>query len=329
MQIIIINGAYILFVRYGRIGEVGRISHKKHTSMSSAISFFKKQFRSKTGNSWEERDDFVKKDKKYYLAEIECVEMSNDESDESDRSDGSGGSKDSAIQTGLDLDDRVIDFLKLISNIVYMNNTLIQLEIDTEKMPLGKISQTQIDKAYEILNKINNSGNHLNKLTKLSSEFYTLIPYACGRRKPPIISNKKLIAKNINLLNELSQMVVGSKTVTKLKNQENLVIQLYKELKTNIIPLDKTHSMYKLLVEYLYNSHAQTHHFKFTVLDIFELDRDNERDIYESYSKKITNKVLLFHGTRVSNLIGILKNGLVVDPSKLGINVNITGKMFG
>src|SRR5271154_3808709 len=194
MQIIATNGAYILFIRYGRIGEIGRISHQKHTSTSSAISFFKKQFRSKTGNSWEERDDFVKKDKKYYLAEIECVEMSSDESDAS-----GVGSEDSAIQTKLELDDRIIDFLKLISNTVYMNNTLIQLEIDTEKMPLGKISQTQIDKAYKILNKINNSRNYLNKLTKLSSDFYTLIPYACGRRKPPIISTKKLIAKNINL----------------------------------------------------------------------------------------------------------------------------------
>ena len=39
------------------------------------------------------------------------------------------------------------------------------------------------------------------------------------------------------------------------------------------------------------------------------------------------NKTLLFHGSQLSNWCSILKNGLYLDPSKLG--VQITGKMFG
>jgi len=321
MQIIHINNKFVVYIRYGRIGETGRIDYKDHTDKSRAITFFEKQFRSKTGNSWTNKDNFEKKDGKYYLTEIECADVSSEEV----------SSNDSDEDQPIDLDNRVIDFVKLISNTTYMKNALIQLDIDTEKMPLGKISQNQIDDAFEILNEINLSLNSKDKdkLIKLSSKFYTLIPYACGRQKPPIISTSKLVAKNINLLNELSQMVFGTKAVTKLKNNVDNIVKLYEDLHTEIIPLDKKDEMYKILVEYLKNSKAPTPDFEFEVMNIFEINRESERDIYDSYSRKLKNKTLLFHGTRVSNLIGILKNGLIVDPSKLGINVSITGKMFG
>ena len=121
------------------------------------------------------------------------------------------------------------------------------------------------------------------------------------------------------------------KTITKFKKNSamNGLIKIHDELKTTFTPLDASDKMYKILVDYLHNSKAPTHRFKFDVHDIFEIDRPHENKAYDKYSKKLSNKTLLFHGTRVSNLIGILKNGLVVDPSKLGINVSITGKMFG
>ncbi|XWV26057.1 polyADP-ribose polymerase [Tupanvirus soda lake] len=320
MQLIENGNKYIVYVRYGRIGEVGRIDYKEYSSESMAISFFEKQFRSKTGNSWYDKDNFVKKDGKYFMAEIERAEISEEDASDTDDSD----SDEEVV-----LDERVIDFVKLITNTTFMKNTLIELEIDTEKMPLGKISQDQIDSAYEILNEINGNLNDQAKLVKLSSEFYTLIPYACGRQKPPVINTPKLVGKNINLLNELSQMVYGSKAVTKLKKDKGNLMKLYQDLNTEIVPLDETDDMYQILVEYLLNSKAPTHHFQFEVLNIFEINREMERDAYDAYSTKLKNKTLLFHGTRVTNLCGILKNGLVVDPSKLGINVNITGKMFG
>ncbi len=319
MQIIKNGSKYILYIRFGRIGIIGNISHKEFTSEYPAVAFFEKQFKSKTGNSWHDRENFEKKDGKYFLTEKECADVSDETVSDSDES------SDEEEK----LDDRVIDFVKLITNTTYMKNTLVQLEIDTDKMPLGKIRQEQIDDAYEILDKINKNLKNQDKLVKLSSEFYTLIPIACGRQKPPVINNAKLIGKNINLLNELSQMVYGTKAVIKLKKDKGSLSKLYEDLHTDIIPLDKTDEMYNILVEYLINSRAPTHHFKFSVLNIYEINREFERDLYDVFSKKISNKTLLFHGTRAPNLCAILKNGLVVDPSKLGINVCITGKMFG
>lgn len=316
MQLIKHADKFIVFVCYGRIGERGKCIYKNFSSQNQGISFFESQFRSKTGNAWSNRDNFEKKPGKYYMTEIECAEVETDDSDSSQS------------QDEIELDARVVDFMKMITNTTYMKNTLIQLEIDTEKLPLGKISQTQIDKAYEILNDINNNMGDSEKLVLLSSEYYTLIPLACGRQKPPVINNKKLVAKNINLLNELSQMVYGTKAITKQKSGIN-IMQLYEKIETIIKPIEHDDDIYKILETYIKNSRAPTHNFEFDIINIFELERQLERDNYETFSAKLKNKTLLFHGTRVSNIYSILGSGLIVDPSKLGINVQITGKMFG
>lgn len=311
---------YCVYIRYGRIGEQGTVSYKD-SSEHDAINFFTKQFKAKTGNDWYvAATNFVKKPGKYFMTITECA-----------RQDSISEESDTESESEVDLDKRVISFLELISNQVYMKNTLAQLDIDTDKMPLGKISQKQIDCAYDVLNKINNNLNNPKVLPELSSEFYMLIPMATGRKMPPLIDNKDLIGKNVNLLNELSQMVYGSASVVKMKktNVMRNLFNLYQNLETEFIPLDTTDAMYTVLSDYLYNSKAPTHHFKFSITNMFEINRPKERAAYEAYSNKIKNKTLLFHGTRVSNMIGILKNGLVVDPSKLGINVCVTGKMFG
>lgn len=318
MQIINTSNKYIVFIRYGRIGETGTINYKDFSDINSAINFFEKQFRTKTGNSWCNKDNFNKIPGKYFLTEIECIDDTCLVVSESESED----------DTKIDI--RVIDFLKLISNQTYMKNTLMQLDIDAEKMPLGKITQNQIDKAYTILDTINKNLKS-NDLASLSSDFYTLIPISIGRRKPPIINSIELVGKNINLLNELSQMVYGTNMVKGNKSSDMMknLLTMYGELETTFTPLETTDLMYNILINYLDNSKGATHHLKFNVESILEVNRPKERLIYEKYSKNIKNKTLLFHGTRISNMMGILKNGLVVDPSKLGINVNITGKMFG
>ena len=179
MQLIEANKGFIVYIRYGRIGERGTTNNKQFSSKAPAITFFEKQFRAKTGNAWSQKDDFEKKPKKYFMAEIETVDISEEE--ESESSDGSSE----------ELDKRVVDFLKLISNTTYMQNALVQLEIDTEKLPLGKINQAQIDNAYEILEEILDNLKDKSELVRLSSEFYTLIPNACGRQNLPSLTAKK------------------------------------------------------------------------------------------------------------------------------------------
>lgn len=320
IQIIQLQNKFVVYIRYGRIGNDGTSTNDFFNTKHQSISHFKNKFKNKTGNNWGE--PFVKKPKKYFFSEKDVVKQSIEKTEKSE--------DDSSSESEIELDKRVVKFLELISNISYMKAALVELKIDLEKMPLGKIRQSQIDSAYEVLNKISRNMKNKTKLEKLSSEFYTLIPQVFGYRAPPIIDTDKLVGKNLNLLNELSQMVFGAVSVTKLKgSKSNPLLKLYEDLHTDIVPLDSTDRMFKLLDDYMHRSMAPTHNFKYDIVEIFQIDRHAERDLYETYSNKLKNHTLLFHGTSISNLIGILTNGLVVDPSRLGINVNITGKMFG
>nr|VVW87367.1 unnamed protein product [Nymphaea colorata] len=66
-----------------------------------------------------------------------------------------------------------------------MNNTMKEIGYDAKRMPLGKLGDSTIKEAYGVLNKLSEAVKKKNKdeLTKLSSEFYTLIPHDFGFQK--------------------------------------------------------------------------------------------------------------------------------------------------
>lgn len=97
----------------------------------------------------------------------------------------------------------------------------------------------------------------------------------------------------------------------------------YLKLGTNITPLDKKSDTYKLLLDYVENTHAETHRgYKLIVEQIFELSKDVEN---ARFRKDIDNKQLLWHGSRLTNFVGILSQGLRIAPPE----APVTGYMFG
>lgn len=314
MQLIDINNGCKLFIRYGRVGEIGTILIDDYSKESGIIKF-ENQFKSKTGNKW--NTEFIKKDGKYFLSDI-SYEIKKDEVVRN-------------IQPVCNLDDRLQYFLKLISDKNMMNQMLIQYDIDTTKMPLGKISSSQLDKAADILKQINNllifDANNIDKIEELSSTYYTYVPNSVGRKKLPVINNIDMISKYTEIIEELHNMVVAVKISENTDVNIDPLTSLYNELNTEIAPLDKNSQMYKYMCDCISTTHGNTHHEKINILDIFSLQRDTEINNYSSFTEKMSNKYFLFHGTRMSNFCSILKKGLILNPETLG--VPIAGKMFG
>jgi poly [ADP-ribose] polymerase len=317
MQIIKNDDSYDYYVRYGRIGEPGKISIDTYKTKENAINIFEKQFKTKTGNNWSNKEQFIKKDGKYFLTETiyevattSIIEIKKEPSK---------------------LNERTQQLIKYISDIESMKKTFIELNIDIKKMPLGKLSNIQIDNAQEILKKISVSLNKTvldnTEIEKLSSNYYTLIPYSCGRRKPPIIDSLDKIGEYTTLLDDLRQMDVAIKINQEAESSSNQIDSIYKNLNTIIEPIDKSSDIWNYIELYIKNTHGSTHKFKTTLVDAFNVKRQGEREKYESYTKKIGNKQLLWHGSRMPNFCSILNKGLLLNPSNIG--VVITGKMFG
>ncbi|KAJ3603236.1 hypothetical protein NHX12_030978 [Muraenolepis orangiensis] len=73
---------------------------------------------------------------------------------------------------------------------------VLPVNLDIEKMPLGKLSKRQIDKGFNVLEGIE-AALELDQTPaeheKLSSRFYSTIPHNFGNSRPPVIDNKNFI----------------------------------------------------------------------------------------------------------------------------------------
>lgn len=315
MQALKTPNNYQLYIRYGRIGEKGKVLYENHYSDYSCVNAFINQFKTKTGNKWGE--PFVIKKNKYFMSKIDNLEGV--------KQDLTMPHQD-ALPLESKLDKRIQYFLGLISDTTMMTQTLLSMDIDTKKMPLGKISKQQILLAQNVLKNISENIKNGQENIELSNEFYTYIPYACGRRKPPIIDDIDLVAKYNLLLEDLENMVIATQIINN-NVSTNKIDSIYENLNTNITCLDKNSEMWLHITTYVKNTNGPTHKKNIEIIDIFEISRNGETEIYENYTKDINNKQLLFHGSRLSNFCSILQRGLILNPESLG--VRIAGKMFG
>lgn len=132
---------YVLYTRYGRIGEKGRTGTKIFYKINIGILEFEKIFKSKTGNDFM-CGPFIKIPGKYNLAQIKVENLDNTMT----------GSKDQIPNSSLD--PAVKDLITMLSDIKMINSLMIALDIDTQKLPLGNLDKDQIQKASSVLDRI-------------------------------------------------------------------------------------------------------------------------------------------------------------------------------
>eukprot|EP00644_Phytophthora_capsici_P009388 jgi/Phyca11/107102/e_gw1.13.901.1 len=167
-------------------------------------------------------------------------------------------------------------------------------------------------------------------LKALSSEFYSLIPHDFGRSLPPVIGTTADLKLKLDLLEVLSNLEISQE----LQKQEaekpsgpgiHPLDVHYGMLNTNMEPLSKDCKEYEIIEKYVETTHAPTHvQYKLRIKSVLKIARPDEEkftDIFQS----VNNHKLLWHGSRLSNVIGILSKGLRVAPPEAPNN----GYMFG
>lgn len=80
----------------------------------------------------------------------------------------------------------VQDLVKMIFNVETMKQALLSFEIDLTKMPLGKLSKNQLDKAYKVLTELqtlitSEASASKTAIVDASNRFYT-----CKIRSSPL-----------------------------------------------------------------------------------------------------------------------------------------------
>lgn len=311
-----------VFRAWGRIGTtIGGKKVEKFSGLYDAKENFEEQYLDKTGNEWADRDNFVKRPNRYYPLDIDYGEDSEQVKSLSDHCD-----------IPSKLDKRVQDLVKLIFDINAMKKVMLEFELDMEKMPLGKLSQKQIKAAYGVLNELSDliakNGSN-SKFVDASNRFYTLIPHSFGVSLPPIMDTLDIVRNKMNMLETLLEIEVAYNMLSEPSaegEKENNPIDLhYNQLKATLVPVEATDPEYQYLMQYVKNTHAETHNqYDLDVETIYKVARSGEAKRYKPF-KKLHNRRLLWHGSRLTNYVGILSHGLKIAPPE----APSTGYMFG
>ncbi|KAL7682098.1 putative Poly [ADP-ribose] polymerase, poly(ADP-ribose) polymerase, regulatory domain superfamily [Plasmopara halstedii] len=182
-------------------------------------------------------------------------------------------------------------------------------------------------------------------LNTLSSEFYSLIPHDFGRSLPPVIDSMDDLKSKLELLEVLSNLEI-SQMLQKQEAEKPSEPAIhpfdihYKMLNTHMEPLSDSQKEYKIIQKYgkclvfenLGNLTIFVDRFiqntgngsQFTIDSVLKISRPDE-DSHKEILESLDNHMLLWHGSRLSNFVGILSQGLRIAPPEAPKN----GYQFG
>jgi len=340
---------FFSFFRWGRVGKIAGTTLKTCGSLASAVEVLETKFTDKTKNDFTETvltgGGFEKYPNKYELIEVDYG-CSDDDDVESEIASGSDSDKENVDQnsrnskkeaksikkeaTESNLDPELQAFLKLICDLKRMEAQVKEMNFDTKRSPLGKVKTDQIKKGYEILTEIEErlrGKNKTSSLVQLTSQYYTKIPHDFGMRVPPVIRDIDMLKNEILLLETLADIEIVTKLVKKKKEEMNKLHPLdrnYQELNCKLTAAGKTEvEKIKMLLKW---THAGTHDMYKSIELVKAFKSECVVQNSQSFKKfQGMKRKLLWHGTRVSNIAGILKQGLRIAPPE----APVTGYMFG
>ncbi|KAJ3046886.1 Poly [ADP-ribose] polymerase 3 [Rhizophlyctis rosea] len=316
IQLITHPYAFVVFTRWGRVGENGQQAQTTFGSIDEAKNEFAKKFKAKSGNTWSSdiRESFEPKSGKYTL-----LEMSYEDDDGTPEA----AAKEAENTLPCSLDKPTASLLSLIFDDNTFKQQMKDFNIDTERMPLGKLSRSTIENGRRVLVEIQRvvSGETKGDLKDLSSQFYTWIPHAYGRgTPPPVLKDADTIQKKIDLCNVLADIEIAQslkKTDAKITadkpkstpTKRHPLDTNYISLKAKLSHIAPTSAVHKIINTYL----EQTRCSNVTLIDAWEVDREGEADRFAAHDD-INERKLLWHGTNVAVVAAILATGLRIMP---------------
>ncbi|KAK4418372.1 Poly [ADP-ribose] polymerase 1 [Sesamum alatum] len=310
-----------VFRKWGRVGNEKIGGNKlEEMSKSDAIQEFKRLFLDKTGNSWEaweDKKDFHKQPGRFYPLDIDY------------------GVKDLSKKKQLNfsssqLAPQLVELMKMLFNVETYRAAMMEFEINLSEMPLGKLSKSNIQKGFEALTQIQNLLNDItyapnvkeSLLVDASNRFFTVIPSI----HPHVIKDEDEFKAKVKMLEALQDIEIASRLVGFDADSDESIDEKYAKLRCYVSPLSRDSEDFQLIEKYLNTTHAPTHtEWALELEEVFSLEREGEVDKYAPYRAKLKNRMLLWHGSRLTNFVGILSQGLRIAPPE----APATGYMFG
>jgi len=309
---------FAVWFRWGRVGHINGTMLKAYDhvdDLDDAIHDFSKKFFDKTKNRFDERDEFEHVPGKYDWVQ-------RDYGPEDEIKDEPNTKADVKIEP-CELDIEIQDLLNIICNVKMMEKYVKEMKFDLTKAPLGKLSHSQIKRGFAILAEIETKlKEKISKsLTSLSSQYFTHIPHDFGFRRLPIINTIEAVADEVELLRSLDEITVAV-SLNHGAAQLHPLTNVYANLKCNLALASSDECDF--VRRYITQSHGETHTNYSIELDTLYTVERHDKPTFKG-PKSRANWHYLWHGSRLTNMAGIMSRGLRIAPA----DAPVTGYMFG
>lgn len=318
--ITLFNDASIL-TENGRVGSKAQQHPKSFGSQESAETFYGKKIKEKQGKSkgYTELKVVVGKQEVQSVGQSSLTEIAI--------KDIASNSPDTA---------KLIRYLskKNIHNIVSSTTIEYDESKGTFSTPCGIVTQEGIDDARELLGDISTfiTKNDLDNtaFTKAVQDYIQIIPRKVGRKFIPkeVIPDTEAVDKETQILDALTaslQQVIAADdaddgdTKTKAPDAPKIF-----DVSVDVVTDKKIIDHIKKFYNKTRNSMHTSASLK--VKKVYAVKLGHMHKAYKAKGKPIGNIMELWHGTRVENVLSILKGGLIIPKSSAG---HVTGRMYG
>lgn len=229
---------------------------------------------------------------------------------------------------------KLIDFLVRVNahQITSQSGGKLNVNLATGQVttPLGVVTKEAIEEAREKLEKIETANEKKARDNKANrsivEDYLMLIPQDIGRGRgwaESLWSTDDDIKRQYDLLDSLEATIKAiSNSPTQASNEpEKKVFDVKLELIKDPVCVDRINKFYNKTRQTMHASHH------LNIKKIFKVSIATMSDAFENDGKKVGGIMELWHGTKASNLLSILKSGLII-PKSHG-SIQVTGRMFG
>lgn len=199
--------------------------------------------------------------------------------------------------------------------------------------PLGLVTRDSIDNARRLLDRLetfvvaNQFDNHDAKI--LLGDYLMLIP----QKVPPKLTVKGVIPsvdalqKQYGILDSLIDSIAQAEIKQSLTVEDKDEKQPVPQLFNASLSLTHDPDVFKAIEKMYRDTWSRSHESsKLKIARIFEISIDKMTEAYDQPQEAKSNVMRLWHGTRVGNILSIIKNGFIIESEKAG---HVCGRMFG
>eukprot|EP00049_Salpingoeca_infusionum_P005521 m.93150 g.93150 ORF g.93150 m.93150 type:complete len:2953 (-) comp12996_c0_seq1:137-8995(-) len=329
-----VQDLYLLWTRWGRVGETGMHQQTPYGTKEEAIAEFCKVFKQKSANHWDQRHEFEWKKGKYLMQKLDPAAIMSRQVTALKEVDLAKTTADAAIPESLHWLVRLVTDTKALN--MYM--------VDQSKFrfTFGVAQHETVVQAYRTLTTLKGLIEELEglkaygdtaekyrsvfeQMQDLSNEFYQLVPVNATNQRVTTIRSVSAIQELAAQLGSLHVQNITAKLMLGAYHSHNTqdadpFRYILSRVGSDIVPLAHDSDEFKTIKAYKESTSPSGSSME--IAQVYALRGDTSR--FDAHADD-ANRMLLWHGTKLSNVLGIVSEGLRPAPA----NAPTTGWMFG